>query len=390
MKLEVGLSRKVEKNRYKYFNNIFLLTTAILLGTVGIFNYFIDPYGLYASSIFPGINNSKPKKDDNDRLYKAADIIRMKPQTIILGSSRTKRGIDPNYVVFNKSGTIYNSAINGPNFYEVYRYLEHTIKNSPNLQEVILGMDFFMFNSKIPNKPTFSESRLDRQNLDLQDIINYTFSLDAIVASGQTIVESQNQPQGDINYGLNGFRPHRNANNGQTEWRFEQSIDLYFNIHQKYQFSEEYLEYFKKLVQLAKEKQIKLIVFISPAHATDLEAIEITGRWSDFERWKRELVKITPVWDFFNYNSVTTEAIKKVMQNYVDNSHYTPEVGNRILDRVFNHQVEAIPKDFGILLTPNNIEEQIKRVRLDREVWKKEHPKELALVKKKWQPYIKR
>lgn len=352
---------KLEKIDYKYFNTLFFLTTFILIGMVGIFNYVIDPYGLYGSAIFKGINNYKPKKDDNDRLYKAADIIRVKPQTVIIGSSRTKRGIDPNSLVFNQSGTVYNLGINGPNFYEIYRYVKHSVKNNPNLQEVILGIDFFMFNSKIPNKPTFSESRLEQENLDIQDIINYTFSLDAILASNQTILDSYKQPTQDINYGLNGFRPHRNANNGQTEWRFQQSIDLYFNLHQDHQFSQEYLEYFRKLVELLKEKKIKLIVFISPAHATDLEAIEVTGRWNDFERWKRELVKITPVWDFFSYNSVTTEPIKPVMQNYVDNSHYTPEVGQKILERIFNDQVTRGYQDFGILLTTSNLEESLKK-----------------------------
>ncbi|GFZ91240.1 hypothetical protein [Okeania sp. KiyG1] len=74
---------------------------------------------------------------------------------------------------------------------------------------------------------------------------------------------------------------------------------------------------------MCQENNIKLILFISPSHATQWEAIRATGEWSTFEEWKREVVKITPVFDFSGYNTITTEPIHNDMENYRDNSHYT-------------------------------------------------------------------
>ena len=78
------------------------------------------------------------------------------------------------------------------------------------------------------------------------------------------------------------------------------------------------------------------------------------------------MVAITPVWDFSGYNSITTQPIKPVMNNYVDNSHYSPPIGAFVLNRVLSHNVEQVPKDFGVLMTPDNIEQHLANIGSDR------------------------
>ncbi|MEB3342004.1 hypothetical protein [Okeania sp.] len=53
--------------------------------TVGILNIIVDPYDVFNTPNFLGINHSKPRKDNSDRLYKAIDIIRSKPVTVLMG-----------------------------------------------------------------------------------------------------------------------------------------------------------------------------------------------------------------------------------------------------------------------------------------------------------------
>jgi hypothetical protein len=365
---------------YNKFILQFLAAAFLPVISVGVFNYIVDPYDVFNTPNFLGINHDKPKKDSNDRQFKALDITRIKPTTIIIGSSRTKQGIDPEHPILAKDPSTYNLAINGPNVYEVRRYLEHAIANQPNLKEVIFGIDFFMFNANLKNQPSFSEARLGIKHIAIGDAVNALFSIDTYHISKETIEASLKEPNKSDRFGENGFMPNRKFNDGNTKWRFEQAIKLYFQLHSTYELSEQYLDDFKKIVSLCKEKNIPLKVFISPAHATDLEAIRVTGKWQVMEQWQREIVKIVPVWDFSGYNSVTTESTQDVMKNYADNSHYSSSIGNYILDRLGNYQIDKVPQDFGVLITPENIESHLEQTRQGRETWAKEHPEELKLV----------
>ena len=370
-----------KQRKFTRYSLIFCTAAFLPMLSVGLFNWTIDPYDLFDTPNFLGINHEKIKKDNNDRLFKAVDIIRLKPKIILMGSSRTKQGLNPEHPAIKDNHLAYNLAINGPNFYEVRRYVEHAIANQPEIQQIILGVDFFMFNASLDNQPSFEENRLGKTHIIPKDAINALFSLDTFNISRETITASLKAADKNNTYGENGFMPNRNANNGATEWRFEQSIKLYFELHSDYQFSQQYWSDFIKIVELCRQNNIDLKVFISPAHATQWESIKVTGKWDVFEQWKRKLVEITPVWDFSGFNSVTTESIKPQMNNYVDNSHYSPKIGNLILDRLFDRNTKAIPEDFGTLLTRDNIEQHLAKIRRDRALWIENHPEEVKLVR---------
>lgn len=378
---------QAKRKKYRRYNWMFLGAALMPVLTVGMFNIIVDPYDVFNTPNFLGINHSKPRKDNSDRLFKATDIIRIKPVTILIGSSRTKQGLDPNHPGLKNEQPAYNLALNGINLYELRRYLEHAIANQRKLDLVILGLDFFMFNTFVENQPTFSEKRLEKQQIFLDDFINVTFSSDALLASQETIVDSQINPPDNIGYGDNGFMPYRNPDPEKTQWRFESNIKVYYQFNGKYQLSTQFLDELKKVVELCQKYQIKLIPFISPSHATQWEAIRATGEWSTFEEWKRKVVKTTPVFDFSGYNSITTEPIHNDMENYTDNSHYTPKVGDLILNRILDYQEADVPNDFGILINPENIESHLEKIRKDREVWAKNNPDEVKLVKEIKQKY---
>ena len=375
---------KNKQKAVKFSNYIYSLlgVSSFTLLFAGLFNWFIDPQDIFKSPIITKINHEKVSKDNNDRLFKAVDIIRLQPKNVIMGSSRTKQGIDPDFLALQQETNYYNLAINGPNFYEVRRYIEHAIYNQPDLDRIILGVDFFMFNQNLNNQPTFSNVRLEKNHLIVEDVVKNLFSLDVVNNSIETIKASQKSPETiNFDYGDNGFMPNQNIDNGKDIWRFHESIELYFKLHSDYQFSRSYFNNFKQLVELCKKNGIDLIVFISPAHATHWESIDATNKWSVFEQWKRELVEITPVWDFSGYNSITTEAISKRMSHYIDNSHYSPEVGNLILNRIFSFKLETVPTDFGIFITPENIEKHLSNIRLQRERWRQSNKREIDLVR---------
>ena len=362
-------SEKILRNRKKYrrYNWIFLLSAFLPIVGVGVFNIIIDPYDVFNTPNFLGINHSKPRKDNSDRLFKATDVIRIKPVTVFMGSSRTKRAIDPNDPALKNNQPAYNLALTKGNFYELRRYLEHAIANQKELDLVVIGLDLFMFNSLMGTRQSFSEQRLEKKYLLLEDLINITFSLDALFASQETVIDSNKNLPNNIFDGENGFIPYLNVDPKKTKSRFEKIMGNYYvGYHITYQLSTQLLDEFKKVVDLCQQNQIKLISYISPAHATQWEIIKSSGQWSTFEEWKPKVVEISDVFDFSGYNSITSEPIQNEMENYTENSHYTPKVGNLILNRLLSYQEEEVPEDFGILINSENIESHLAKIRQDR------------------------
>ncbi|MDE5122453.1 MAG: hypothetical protein O4965_21285 [Trichodesmium sp. St19_bin1] len=378
---------KTEKymgNQKKYcrYNWIFLLSVFLPVVTVGIFNIIVNPYDVFDTPNLLGINHSKPRKDNNDRLFKTIDIIRIKPVTVLLGSSRIKRALDPNHPALANYQPAYNLGLDSPNVYELRRYLEHAIANQEELGLVIVGLDFFTFNSFHENRLNFSENRLEKQHISAKDFINLTFSIDALLASQETIVDSRKTQAYYLGYGENGFMPQLNIDPKKTRQRFNRLISYYLKYrYARYQLSAQFLDELRKIVDLSQKNRIKLILFISPCHGTHWEAMKRKDKWSNFEEWKRKIVEISDVFDFSGYNSITTEAIHNNMKNYTENSHYTPQVGNLILNRILSYKEEEVPEDFGILINQENIESNLEKIRQDREFWAKNNPDEVKFIK---------
>lgn len=90
-----------------------------------------------------------------------------------------------------------------------------------------------------------------------------------------------------------------------------------------------------------------------------------------FEDWKKRVTKISDsckiaLWDFSGYSAITTEKVQTPMKNYWDSSHFTEIIGKRILDQCLRNQSEG---PFGIRIKVENIEEHLKSINLDREVY---------------------
>lgn len=133
---------------------------------------------------------------------------------------------------------------------------------------------------------------------------------------------------------------------------FTIDIDYYLNsegAYRNYKLSNNSLQELKTIIQLCRDRHIDLKMFISPIHALELEAIRLSGLWSEMETWKKEVVKIIPIWDFSNYNSVNTEAVKDDMQYWFSSSHYSKEIGDSILNILLMDDKKFTPKDLDIV-----------------------------------------
>lgn len=374
------LRRKLHRQLEIYHKSYFLSLSIFLLSVAGI-NAFIDPYGIWFSPAIQGVNWSKPKKNLHQRLFKAFDIAHKKPTGLILGSSRALYGLSPKHPKLIQHQPVYNAALSSANMYELLRYFQHALHHQPDLKLVIIGLDFFAFNKNISNRLDFSESRLSRPLFFSKDALVTTLSWSVLLDSGETL--SRNREKPDIQqFQEDGFALYHEYIEQPRESQhrlkaFERSIANHFrsaDILASYDLSKVQLENLQRIVDICREQDIELQLFISPTHVTDLEAIYAAGLWPDFEEWKRKVVQITPVWDFSGYTLLNSEEINDQMLNYWDSHHYRRHVGDGILNVILSDSQTSPSLDWpSAPLTQKNIEYSLQKTRKDQLRWRSQN-----------------
>jgi hypothetical protein len=156
---------------------------------------------------------------------------------------------------------------------------------------------------------------------------------------------------------------------------------------------------FRFMLRRAYTERTDLRLFVTPNQAAVRSLLAALGLGERYEFWLRELVRINeeeatragreplPVWDFSDPNTITRERIPlrgdlTPMQWYWEFSHYRKETGDLILDRIFDyhHPARALPADFGVRLTGENIHAHLARSREKLAEWAAENPKLAAQI----------
>jgi hypothetical protein len=126
------------------------------------------------------------------------------------------------------------------------------------------------------------------------------------------------------------------------------------------------------------------------------EACLAVGLGDLFEEWERMLTRVVAeeagadrrirLWDFSDYHPLTAEefpaAAGATMRWYLDSVHYRKELGDLVLDRVFDHREPGreVPTDFGVELSQANVEEHLARRREAHERYRASHAADVAEI----------
>lgn len=384
-----------------------LLYCCALLGAAGVmFNLGVDPYGsdpfLHVSSV------ARPAIYRRVKLAKAYDIRRISPEAIVLGSSRSHLGLrmsHPGWTVPPSAG--YNAAFDGATTKEMFAYLLHAQSVHP-LKQVVLGLDtWHLTRAPAFTRPDFDPNILfqpHRYGHNARTYLADLFllgSIDTIWASVGQLTEQTSQPQwlapDGQRLGEVFFR--------EVEPEYRNSPGAYFRDTDRQEIgfvldsglpasrsgkrsivtgeTSTSFDYIAKIVEFCRENQIDLRLFITPAHAHQMEIISATGGWPQLENGKRDLVKLLandaakhpgmiafPVYDFSGYSSVTTEVVPgpgemRELKYYWDSSHFKERVGDWVLDRLFGLEQESdgLPGDFGVPLDPATVDAELTNIR---------------------------
>jgi hypothetical protein len=130
-----------------FWRGLIITSLVFLFATIGL-NYFVDPYGIYKSGLFPTseINYYQNKIQS----YKAFDP---PPQCLILGSSRVL-AMDPQIVERETGRRSFNFAVPGAKAETFYAILRFAIDyNNPPIDTIIVGVDPESFHPTLPIQP---------------------------------------------------------------------------------------------------------------------------------------------------------------------------------------------------------------------------------------------
>jgi hypothetical protein len=399
---------------------VWLTATVALLFAIATFNVMVDPYGLFRLVDKPGFNRIKPTAAAQGAMTKAYQVLRVQPRGLILGNSRAEVGIDPNHPAWPEyARPVYNLALPGTGTTTSLRYLQHALvatDGNPTARPkmVVWGIDIMDFlTDPTVMRSTPSIGKDDRRLLAMdnttrwqQQIRDYSESimtLTALLNSVQTLAAQRDPYAIDLtSQGFNPMRDYLKISADEGYWNvFRQkdqaNIKAYLrrpnSILNASGRTSHQLDDLREVLRLCRQNGIDLRIFIYPYHAHLLEIFRITGHWPVFEVWKRTLVQILAdeakttgkqsfeLWDFSAFNEFTTEAIpskgdrKSTMRWYWEGGHFKRELGILILNRMLDRAVQ--PSEFGVLLTPDNVNMQIMSVRVLEDKYRRTHTQEI-------------
>ncbi len=381
---------------------------------VGAVNLSVDPYGIYGSPTFKGVNALKVDVDQQVRMLKAFQIRARQPQGLIAGSSRAQLGIPAAHPAWpERAKSVYNLSLYGGYLYETMRYFQHAATLG-TVRDAVLAVDLWMFDRDWATRPGFDEARFlvaadgIPQTPDDLEPVRILFAWDTFRASLRTL---SRQDRDDVLV--------QNAD-GTAYWRtLEAWLDSKFSHHQQFGYMEYMfattawqpnqaqrwdvtdptdptspLQYFRTMVQTAYAQKIDLKIVISPSHARIWEVLFAAGMWQTWEDWKRALLTINdeeadragaapfPLWDFSGYNTITTEDLPRnpgvPMQWYLDGSHFNLTVGGMMLSRMFGVDDASVPADFGRKLTPDTMDAALADIRRERAEYAVQYPDDVS------------
>ncbi len=330
---------------------------AVLSAVIG-FNCLVNPWGAWRFHLVSG----EYRRVNEERVVTPYLLRTSSPETLLLGSSRVRYGMKIEQGV--KDG-VENAALSGSRLHEIAKELDIAVRN-PRLKRIIWGVEFYTFDAygEVPIPDT--SARLDG-NLRIK-LTDNVLSADTFVASyrmvlrammgkiskqaampvpwpGPFICDLFAHPEPPTLAGMDAVHRFREVSNLPEYRHFDYSARL--------------RQSFLDIVGRIRGARVQLIAFVPPLTQFELEMIRQTGRWHDFQDWKRFLAENINYTDFSGYNGVARSD-----RMFIDAWHMEPAVGATIMRKLLGDSIPACPDaatvaGSALAVTADNIDQML-------------------------------
>jgi hypothetical protein len=329
---------------HRFIGAFSLWLSGLALLSIGL-GLYADPYAMFGTGMQP-----KPRVYQQARIAKTYTMAQIRPKTLLLGNSRTEAGFDPESAAFpDEARPVFNAGRAGSNLSFGLSMMKKAMA-AGELRTVIVGVDFQDFLHRDTRLPKASERHYLRGELSQtgMDALSSTLTLDAMLDSGITIAS-----QGRRNVTTMtrfGFNPRREyevfvKREGHRALFDEKAVDFAkrYAREEAPMFSDpmafDGFRTLAKIIDLAMESGVNVIVFTHPYHKEYLDTVRELGFWQSFEDWKlalRQVAGAVPLYDFAILDSRTTEPVPdrgntSAMRYYWESGHYKNLLGDEMI-----------------------------------------------------------
>jgi len=346
-----------DKKWLQLFSLFVLINFSLLL----TFNYLIDPFNIFHSKFL------KHQFQMNERFVKVEFLEKNhhKFNGYLFGSSRIGTTLPSSVEQYIPNSKLYNFTLSSANLYDYLIHLKYFIKRQYPMNTLYLQVD-------IDNMMYYGQNDSDYLSKAHPYTLNESLPLYYLkYLSGFFPFNSQGKIAQNLNY-EEGVNYHLNKGTWSEETK---EIELLTNCHNYVESVEEFhakynpaLKYIKvkenisalkEIVSLCQKNQIQLYLFITPHNQNMMDIFYK----NDYLNYLKDIANITNFHDFSGYNSITTNNC-----NYYETSHYRPHIGKLIAGRIFKDTNLSIPKDFGVWVTKENIDEHLENLKKEIEI----------------------
>lgn len=338
-------------------------TTFLVLAASAAFNWVMNPYHVFDPPVWQGVNDRQPFLHSQERFYKACAVIRQQPQTVILGSSRADIGLSPQHPGWTER-PVFNFGIAGASLEAVARHFEHAVAVAP-VKKAVIMLDYASAETRPEARPAERDPWLDH----LQDgsrhsrtaarlhlaLLSWSTTSTGIKTLCTRRADNVQLPDGQLD-NHDCWRRLQEKQHANPRWNWETNFALGLIPFSGRLSVGRQWAHLQHIFDLAAQHDVEVTYVISPTH--DLlwqrciaeEGMETVLAWraellQQAHEGSRRLGRPMPViWDFALAEGagMSPAALMKEMKSHPDHtlplylecSHFTQRLGDRLLDRV--------------------------------------------------------
>ena len=330
-------------------NLIFLIT---VLGIIASVDFFIDPFWCFEHQ--NSLNNWQ--KATNERQQKANKIYFSSKayNTLLVGSSRTTFMEQTDFTDKN----VFNFSASGMQPKEYLPYIDFVIHDTKHpIETIIIGADFFGY-------LTDMSYRLDNAS----SIVNATKSpyyrwkmllcYDSINNSVRNVRNTFNPEHQNMTYDRNNIhRLFKKTDTKSNAYEMEKDIEGY--AKNEYAGTPD-PHFFSTMSRIKKNYPNKnIIIYTTPISEPLFTKMIQMGHYQHYEQWLKDLVAIYGTVYHFMYIHPIAE---NYHENFIDSNHAYPKT-NTLIAKKIQSECKNEPKNFGMMLTRENIKTKLQELR---------------------------
>lgn len=275
--------------------------------------FFVFPaliYAVFALTIMPHLNYFQNGPSTEEQISKSFEnALKRKYELLILGNSRTYRGINPDMFEIKT----YNFSHDNDSYNQIYYKLEYLVDHKKKIKYLLLGTDYFQFSFKA-----------DTRNYIYADLLHDNYMKD--YDESKLFMQKMKYYVGKINpkklftYYPEKDRPFLRENGQFIKPGKATETD---SISRKIKRLNLQITYFEKTINLCKAKQIKIIMVMPPSRRVEIKAYKD----KDLKEFNNFIQKHTDNKNilYLNYSNLNGFETK----DYTDFTHLNEKAANR-------------------------------------------------------------